>query len=251
MGGETRRLFAPSLPPAGGEVTLDGQAAHHARVLRLAPGDPVRLFDGQGAEAAGTIARAERDAVVCEVGPAVRVADEGPRVVLVQAMAKGDKLDGIVRMATEIGVCAIHLAETERTVSRPDARRAARRVERLSRVAREAARQARRAQVPEVRPPAALSDVASRPPEGALRLLLWERAEQALDTVPFERTAEVWLGIGPEGGLSEAEAATLQQAGWRAVGLGPTVLRVETAAPVAVALVMDHLGLLRPDGKSR
>ncbi len=242
-----RRLFAAELPEAGGRVELDQAAARHARVLRLAPGDPVRLFDGQGREAEGRVVALLPDRLSCEVGPAARVAP-GPRVVLVQSMPKGGKPEGIVRMATELGVAEVRLALSARSVARPDVSRAAARLERLVRVAREAARQAGRADVPVLVEPAPLVEVAAQAPETAWRLVFWEGARVPLGGPP-DGTREAWIVVGPEGGLGEAEVEALAETGFSPVRLGPTVLRVETAAPVAVALVMDRLGAF--DGSAR
>lgn len=241
---EPRRLFASALPERGGEVVLDQEAGHHAHVLRLAAGDPVVLFDGRGHEASGRV-RAVSDRVVCEVGPPREGAAPPSEVVLVLGLPKAGKLDGIVRMVTEAGATAVHLALTDRAVARTvDAKRTEARMARLRRVAREAARQAGRADVPRLEPPAPLSEVlAQRPPEATL-LVADPRASQPLAEaaapVSPARSGATWVVVGPEGGLSPDEHAALEAAGGLPVRLGPHVLRVETAAPVAVALVVGR-----------
>ena len=237
---ERRRLFAARLPEGGGPVVLDGAVARHARVLRLEVGDVVRLFDGSGVEADAQVTLVGERRVECEADVPVEAAAEGPRVVLIQCVPKGAKLDGIVRMTTELGVSAIHLAVSERSVARPDAARAHARVERLARIAREAARQAGRASVPPVVPPAPLAETLLRPPRGATRIALWERAAHPLPaTIPG---SEVWVLVGPEGGLSESEVGHLEAASFAIARLGRPILRVETASVVAVALLLDRLG---------
>ncbi|MFW6049602.1 MAG: RsmE family RNA methyltransferase [Myxococcota bacterium] len=239
--GEARRLFAASLPVGGGEVHLGQDAARHARVLRLAPGDPVVLFDGEGREAHGRIVSLDEEAMRCEVEAPREVASEGPRVVLLLATPKAGKLDTIVRMATEAGAAAIHMVHTERAVGRLDARRAATRMERLGRVAREAARQAGRANVPELRAPEPLADVLTRVPPASLRLLADAAARGGVGDAATVGGDEAWVVVGPEGGLTDRERARLVEAGFVPVRLGPHVLRVETAAPVAVAMALDRL----------
>jgi 16S rRNA (uracil1498-N3)-methyltransferase len=234
-----RRLFVRRLPELGGVVTLDDATARHARVLRLRAGAPVRLFDGAGREADARIVSIDEGPAVCEATLPEARPDERPRVVLVQAMPKGSKLEGIVRMATELGVAEIHLATSGRTVARPDEHRAQKRADRLARIAVEAARQAGRAVVPEVVPPAQLMDVAARAPEDAWRVVLWERSDRRLEAPPG--AASAWIVVGPEGGLASAEVDALESAGFRSASLGTSILRVETAAPVAVALVLDRL----------
>lgn len=240
-----RRLHAEALPPDGGAVELGGDAARHAKVLRLSAGATVVLFDGEGHEADATIdAIGER--VRCTAGPRRDARPDRPRVVLCQALPKGGKLDDIVRATTELGVAAIHLAHGARSVARPDEGRADKKLGRLAKIAREAARQSERADVPEIVAPAPLDDVAARAPAEAAKIALVVGAAASLDEALPPEAPEVWLVIGPEGGLAEAEVEALRARGFAAAGLGSAVLRVQTAAPVAVALAMARLGGLRP-----
>lgn len=235
---EVRRLFVASLPDLGGVVRLDDATARHVHVLRLREGDPVRLFDGSGQEADARILSVE-GGVTCEAAMSEARPEEGPRVVLVQCLPKGSKLDSLLRMAVEIGVAEVHLAVSGRSIARPDDRRAVKRSERLGRVAVEAARQARRTVVPAVVPAAELMDVAARAPGTAHRVVVWEGSRDPLN-VPAG-TRDAWVVVGPEGGLARAEVDALADAGWTTATLGPSVLRVETAAPVSVALLLDRL----------
>lgn len=219
-------------------MTLDPAALKHARVLRLALGDAVLLFDGHGEEARATIV-AMNDALVCDAAPSETTDRRDPRIVLVQGMPKGSKLDGIVRGATEIGVSEIRLAITERAISRPGEERAASRLERLARIAEEAARQSGRSSVPTLVAPQSLGRACEAPPEAA-KLIFWEGAQLA----PLPDLAGLSLAfvvVGPEGGLSEEEVEGLVRAGYSAVGLGPGVLRTETAALVAPAIVLERM----------
>lgn len=238
-----RRLFARALPPSGGEVRLAPAAARHAKVLRLSVGDAVVLFDGAGMEAEGRVEALDGE-VVCRVGAARVAARAGPAIVLCQCLPKGGKLDDIVRASTELGARAVHLVTSERTVPRLDDARAEKRLERLAAVAREAARQSGRADVPDLLAPAPLAEVLARAPEEATRVAFAPEGERALEGVAPCRAA--WVLVGPEGGLAAPELDLARAAGFAVVGLGPTVLRVETAAVVALALVSHHLGGLRP-----
>lgn len=236
-----RRLFARSLPSGGGEVRLDPAAARHARVLRLREGDSVVLFDGAGAEAEATVLSIG-DEVRCQVRAPSRERREGPTVVLCQCLPKGKKLDDIVRATTEIGVAAIHLITSERAISRPDEERADKRLERLGAVVREAARQSGRALLPDVLAPAPLAEVLARAPEDAARLAFAPGGAGTLESACPSGARAAWVLIGPEGGLAPEEIDLASRLGFAIVGLGPTVLRVETAAPVALALVLHELG---------
>lgn len=219
---------------------LSPDAARHAKVLRLGPGDPIVLFDGRGRRASGRIDAFVEGTVVCEVGPATAEAAEAgsPRLHLVQGLPKGSKSDDIVRIATELGVAGIHLVSTRNAVVRLDEERGDRRRERWVRIAVEAARQCERDDVPEITGPEPLFDAVRRAPEGALRLVACGRSGTPLGEV---RAEEAWIVVGPEGGLAPDEVDALVAQGFRAVSFGPTVLRVETAVPVVLGVVADRL----------
>lgn len=239
-----RRLYAGAL--GAGEVVLDAAQARHARVLRLRAGDRVVLFDGRGLEADAIVGAIGEDGVRCEAEAPRAIAHAGPRVVLCQCLPKGGKLEDIVRACTELGVAAVHLVASERSVPRPDAARVDKRLERLARVAVEAARQSGRSDVPDVLAPAPLEAVLARAPEEAARVAFAPGGGVPLRDACAREAPSAWVLIGPEGGLSPAELERAGAHGFSAVDLGPGVLRVETAAPVAVALVTERLGGLRP-----
>jgi 16S rRNA (uracil1498-N3)-methyltransferase len=159
---------------------------------------------------------------------------------LVQCLPKGGRIDDIIRMTTEIGVAAIHLALAERSVARPDRERGPQKAERLHRVAMEAARQSEQDYVPDVEPPVPLGDVLRRAPPGAAKVALLARHGHAELPVP-PGTEELWLAVGPEGGFSPGDQVELAAAGFISGGLGRSILRTETAAVVGVALGIDRL----------
>jgi 16S rRNA (uracil1498-N3)-methyltransferase len=217
---------------------LGAEAAHHARVLRLAIGDAVILFDGRGRECDARLVALDAESLRCEAEPPREGATMTRRVILVQCLPKGDKIEAIVRMATELGVAEIALAHGARSVARPDAKRAEAQRERLERIAREAARQSEQASVPAITAPVALREAAARAPGAALRFALVPGAGTPLAACLARASddAEIWLVIGPEGGLAPDEIAALDALGFALAELGSSTLRVETAAPVAVAL---------------
>jgi len=234
-----RRFWAKALPDEGGALALDAGTARHARVLRLRVGETIRLFDGAGREASARIERVSDGELLCHATASETVATAGGRIVIVQATPKGDKLDTIVRMSTELGVSAIQLATSERTVGRIEGSAVVKRLERLCRIAREAARQSGRAQIPDVLPPVPLLEAAARAPEAAARIVMWEESQQPLPTRIDAACA--WIVIGPEGGVSEAEISRLTELGFGHRRMGQSVLRVDTAAAVAVALIIDRM----------
>jgi 16S rRNA (uracil1498-N3)-methyltransferase len=234
-----RRLFCPTSLAEGTGFSLGEAAAQHARVLRLAAGEKVELFDGLGHLLAARIDRlAKADLLCTALSPAV-FTPRGPEVVLVQCLPKGKKLDDIVRMTTELGVAAIHLAVSERCVVQKSTR-ADHKIERLVRIAREAARQSEQAYVPEITEPSSLESVLARAPAGAERAALTERSDAGFSVSPG--AASLWLVVGPEGGLSSRDREILSHAKFVSHGLGRAILRTETAAVVGVGLGISALG---------
>jgi 16S rRNA (uracil1498-N3)-methyltransferase len=244
MTDELRRIFAAALPAANGEVVLDEEAAQHVRVLRLRPGAQVQLFDARGGAALATLREVSRARVICDA--LARTLVPAPEAVLhlVVCLPKGKKLDDITRALTELGVSSLRLACSERSVPRPND--SALRLERLERIAREACAQSGQARAPELHAPTLLAEAASQAPLGARRFVFWEQGGAPLPRdIGAGHGREVWAVIGPEGGLSEAEVAALAGLGYASIGLGPAVLRVQTAAPVIAALLLERLGRLQ------
>jgi len=240
-----RRLFAPELPPAGGLIELPDESARHARVLRLVAGQRVELFDGRLGQADAVIEALSRERIVCRTQPRQLLPAPAPALHLVLGVPKGSKVEDVLRMLAELGVASLHLAQCERSV--PRAGDAPARMARLARVALEACAQSGQPLATTVLAPAPLLQVADAVPGAARRLVFWERARTALDAAlaGAQSGPEVWAVVGPEGGLSEREVAELQARGFAAVGLGSALLRVETAAPVAAALLLDRMGRLQ------
>jgi 16S rRNA (uracil1498-N3)-methyltransferase len=238
--------FFAGAPEPGEMVVLEAEEARHAlRSLRLRPGQEFSSSDGRGAAVRCRIVRVEGNRVEGEVVERTLDRPAEPRLTVVLAPPKGDRLAWAVQKLTEVGVDEIRLAETDRSVRRWSGPRGARAGHRLEAVAREAAKQSRRRFLPEVgRPEAwdeALRDTASR----GVVVVLWERAETPLsEALPGSPPAELAVAVGPEGGISEAEARAAEVAGARLASLGPRVLRTETAAVVGAALALARYGRL-------
>ena len=237
---ERVRVDPADLQRADG-VAVVGERAHHLlRVSRVREGDVVLAFDGTGFERAGRVARAGRDDLVLgwEGDPRQGVVGDAARVRWIQAIPKGDKMDGIVRQAVELGVMAIVPVFSERSVPREVAARGPARVVRWQRIAEEACRQCGRADVPTVEAPRALEDVlAERSDEH--RLFAWERATTPLPAAIASMSPAAGFAVlaGPEGGFGDAEAEDVVAAGFVAVSVGPRILRAETAAPAILAMI--------------
>lgn len=222
---------------ADSEVALPTQAGEHvARVLRLAAGDPLTLFNGDGADYTATITDVGKRGVQVQVQDRQAVDRESPlRLTLAQGVARGEKMDLIVQKATELGVARIVPLLTERSEVRLDPARAEKRLAHWRAVAASACEQCGRARLPEILPAQALSAwLASLDGDAAMRLaLLPEAAASARELCPDGKGA--LLVVGPEGGLGERDVALLSEAGFTGLRLGPRILRTETAGLAALA----------------
>ncbi len=234
---------------AGERLVLTGpEGRHAATVRRLRAGEQVDLCDGRGGRARCTVAQVAADEVVCDVLERTQEAPPSPRLVLVQALAKADRGELAVELATEVGVDEIVPWAAARSVVRWEGARGRRAIERWRAHAREAGKQSRRAWLPQVSEVHTTAQVVDRL-RGARALVLHEQAEVPLPQVDLDGVAEVALVVGPEGGLTEQELVRL---GGTAVRLGPHVLRTSTAGAVAAALVSARTGRWEaPGGGSR
>lgn len=237
------RFYCRAALSPGAHLELPEPVARHAvRVLRMAPGASLVLFDGRGGEYTARIERIERDRVHVELGAWRDVEREAPlSVTLVQALQAGDKMDFTIQKAVELGIREIVPVESRRSVMRLAGERAAKRVAHWQGVAASACEQCGRNQVPMVAPLEKLENWLARPVRpGSLRLMLAPDAAVSLSAlVP---ATDIQLLIGAEGGLDPLEMAAAQQAGFQAVRLGPRVLRTETAGLAALAALQTLWG---------
>jgi 16S rRNA (uracil1498-N3)-methyltransferase len=236
------RVFVEAPLARDGRVRLTGSAAAHvSRVLRLRTGDGLTLFNGSGGEFAATIEAIAKDAVTVAVGEARPAERESPlTLTLAQGISRGERMDLVVQKATELGVTTLAPLLTERSVVRLDAVQAARKAGHWRAIALAACEQSGRNRPPRLLPPATLGEFlqAGGP---ATKLLLCPAAVLRIADVP-RPGGEVQVLIGPEGGLTEEEQARAQAAGFIGVRLGPRVLRTETAAIAALALLQREFG---------
>ncbi|MEZ5615701.1 MAG: 16S rRNA (uracil(1498)-N(3))-methyltransferase [Rhodocyclaceae bacterium] len=238
------RFFCPQPLASHGLAELPPDAAHHAlRVLRLAVGDAVTLFNGEGGEYPGRIAEAGR-AVRVRLDERCDIERESPlEVSLAQALPSGDRMDFVVQKAVELGVARIQPLLATRCVVRLSGERAVRRTAHWRQVAVSACEQCGRDRIPEIAPILDLRQWLGRLPQDneIIRLLLSPQGGRRLRELAGCR--RVLLLVGPEGGFAEEEAAAARAAGFAACALGPRILRTETAGPAALAA----LGALHGD----
>ncbi|MFB4315416.1 16S rRNA (uracil(1498)-N(3))-methyltransferase [Actinomadura sp. 21ATH] len=224
-------------------VVLDGaEGRHAATVKRLRPGERVDLTDGAGLLAECVVAAADRSTLTLDVLERHRHPAPEPRLVVVQALPKGDRGELAVETMTEAGVDEIVPWAAARCVTqwRPERREKA--LGRWRSTAREAAKQARRSHLPEVAGLATTAGVAARLAAAGTGLVLHEEAAGPLSAVRPPAAGEIVVVVGPEGGITEDELAEFAAAGARAVRLGPTVLRTSTAGVAAAAVLLAATG---------
>jgi 16S rRNA (uracil1498-N3)-methyltransferase len=237
------RFHCPFPLAPGSQVELPDEAAHHAiKVLRLAVGDEVDLFDGQGGEWRGRLGRAGK-AVTVQLHSFADGERESPlAITLVQGLPAADKMDWIVQKSVELGVAAIRPVAMRRSVIRLSGERMERRVAHWQAVAVAACEQCGRNRVPAVGMlidlPQFLGEI---PAQNALRLMLAPGVVSPLTALP-KPTGPVSLLIGPEGGFEEGELAAATFAGFQPVSLGPRILRTETAGLAALAALQALWG---------
>lgn len=234
-------LTAEATHVAPGEiVTLSGPEAKHAVVRRVRIGEAVTAGDGEGVLLGGEVVEVSPTGVVIAVRERVQHPAPAQRIVLAQALAKGDRDELAVQAACELGADGIVPWQAARSVSRWDGTKSQKGRERWESIVREAAKQSHRAWVPYVAPAATTAQLAARAERERL-LLLDPAATVPLSVlVPDER--DVVIVVGPEGGIAPEESDTLVKAGAERVRLGSTILRTSTAGPAAIAVLSAVLG---------
>jgi 16S rRNA (uracil1498-N3)-methyltransferase len=225
----------------GSQITIGGRAAHYlGRVLRLAVGDVIVLFNGDGHDYVAELVRAGKNELSLSLTsrlPATR--EPGIRITVVQAISRGERMDQTLQKCTELGTAGFQPLLSERVEVKLNADKLLKRVEHWQGVVISACEQSGRAVIPEVLDPVSFHEWIATNKDDC-RLLLAPGAEKSLARVEF--SGQVQLAVGPEGGFSESELELAAAHGVVAVSLGPRVLRTETAAPAAVAVIQALAG---------
>ena len=235
------RFFCPDGLQPDSEMILPAAVAHHAeRVLRLAVGEGVTLFDGRGGECDAVLVALGRQPLA-RLGPRRAVERESPlAITLVQALAAGDKMDWVVQKAVELGVAAIQPVAAERSVLKLAGERAAKRVAHWQQIVVSACEQSGRNRVPEVAEILPLARWLGTPFAGRRLILAPGDAGALVRMAPPDGPLAVL--VGPEGGWSPAELGLAMRAGCDPLALGPRVFRSETAGLAALAALQTLWG---------
>jgi len=244
------RFFIRREKIQGASAALTGRELDHLRrVLRLAVGDAVTLFDDAGWEHEAVIRDLHADRGDLEIRRSYEAGKESPLdLTLALGLTKGDKMDFVVEKATELGVSSILPFTSSFTVPKLDDRKIAQRSERWRKIALSAVKQCGRTEMPEILPLCEFSQMVAGADAHALKLLFWEKeTAQTLGPVHESNTGArtLLIVIGPEGGLSRAEAELALARNFYSVCLGRRILRAETAALTALSLVQFLWGDLR------
>jgi 16S rRNA (uracil1498-N3)-methyltransferase len=232
----------------GETVVIKGPDVHHMRkVLRLSKGDIIGLLNGRGNSATAQIILAEPDRVTVQIltcshhsGPFRR------KLIIAQSFLKDRKMDHLVRQMTELGATIWIPFCSDRSVSRPDSHRLRKRLERWSKISRESLKQCRRGRVMAIEPAESFQDVLLKAQASELRILFWENETHTMDHTKMisqcTQIKQIFAVLGPEGGFSSTEVDLARAHGFVTASLGPRILRAQTAAVAAVAILQFLYG---------
>jgi 16S rRNA (uracil1498-N3)-methyltransferase len=243
-----RRFFIEPFAATGPTAVLSKTDSKHiSSVLRLKSGTGIVLFDGTGTEYEAEIVSASPDRVSVSLLKRIASNSESPvSITVAQGFLKEKKMDDLIRGLTELGINRWMPFFAERSVPRPSAQRLSTRTDRWRTIAREALKQCRRSRLPEILPAGSLNDVIALSVESELKIAFWEKAVESIPAVLNSETGEVhrriFILLGPEGGLTDTEIQSAATAGFKAVTLGPRILRAETATVAACSLIQFLLG---------
>lgn len=229
----------------GEQIVLTEDAHHITHVLRMKPGTRLTVCDGQGTDHQVRIVSVDEQAVVCQIeSSAPSLAEPDIKITLFQGLPKADKMEWILQKGTELGITTYVPVEMKRSVAHIEPKKEARKLERFRKIAESAAKQSGRGIIPEVESACMLDRVLARVHDFNLFLVPYEDAldhslKQILNGLS-EKPRTVGILIGPEGGIDPAEVDALVQQGAVLTGLGPRILRTETAGPMAAAVILYH-----------
>ena len=225
------------------DVSLTGENAQHAKVLRLKPGETVLLCDGEGREAVCKVASTD-GWLLRAMERRESQSEAAVKVSVYMALPKADKLEHVIQKATELGAYEIVTFPSARCVSRPDEKSLKKKLERWEKIAASAAEQSGRGRIPKVLVLGSFSEALTRAAQADKALMFYEHEEaltlkMALSSGGY---STVSLLTGPEGGLEEAEVAQAREVGLQVCTLGRRILRCETAPLCALSAVMYDAG---------
>lgn len=242
----TPRLYQPVALQTGDIIELDAQATSHVtRVLRLKQNDSVIVFNGEGGEYSGVLETIAKRIARVRLVEYRQTDNESPlSIQLFQGISRGERMDFTLQKSVELGVHDIYPVYTQYSAVHLEGERAMKKRHHWQGVVNSACEQCGRNRVPRTHEPTTLKERmnALTPGPGDISIVLDHRAERAISGIDKPVSSKVSLVVGPEGGLSEEELDWLTELGCIGVRIGPRVLRTETAALTAIALIQSQWG---------
>ncbi|MHB9098837.1 MAG: 16S rRNA (uracil(1498)-N(3))-methyltransferase [Syntrophales bacterium] len=241
------RIYLPQPLDTGDTCAVTAEQARYlGSVLRMRAGEPILVFNGTPWEYEAVVRQAA-EGMAIEITGRRAMPSDGIEVTLCQAIPKAEKMDGIIRHATELGVGRIIPFLAERSVPRWPAAKWPQKRERWQKIALEAARQSGRIDIPEIGGIASFAEMLDSARSGEMKLIPWEEESglgirEILRDPRYDGMKSFHLVIGPEGGFGKEEIDRARGAGFLSVSLGRRVLRVETAALAVLAILQYERG---------
>jgi 16S rRNA (uracil1498-N3)-methyltransferase len=248
-----RRFFLDPAAIQDGQATITGTEANHIKnVLRLKPRDRICLVNGLGREFEAEIVQISAGEVrVCVVKETLLPIRNKPRFLFAQAMLKDGKMDDLLRQLTEVGIDEWIPFFSRRSIPKPDPSRIAGRYERWGKIVKESVKQCRRTELPRLHEPVTMERIIEIGRSCDLKIIFWENetgaAKESLDPMRGKDCRNILAVVGPEGGFDPDEVKEAQQNGYISLGLGPRILKAETAALAAAVLIQYVFGDMGAD----
>jgi 16S rRNA (uracil1498-N3)-methyltransferase len=238
-----RRFFVPQDSIREGIAILPADQVHHLRhVLRIRHGEEVEIFDGKGNGYWGEVEFRGSGVGIGRL-QSLPVRESSLRLILAAALIKPAKFEWMLQKATELGVDDVVPLNTRLSDLQIPAAKIAQRLDRWDRIAKEASKQSRRFTAPSIHPPVQFSDfLAAEEYLACMRILFYEKSQELWQPNSVIPANGIVLCIGPEGGWAESEIEQARDAGCKLFGLGPRILRAETAAIATLSIIQHHLG---------
>lgn len=242
-----RRFYIHNDQIQANHVLISGSEAHHmAVVLRLSPGDIVTLITSTSAVWEARIEAVTAQAVQLKLLTQIPGSQSPTKIVIAQALLKARKMDRLVRQLTELGIAGFAPFFSSRSIPTPHPSKMKARHERWMRISREAAKQCGCSRLPEIYPATDFQSLMTMAIPADRKIIYWEskagNAVRPVDLEPVTKPSHIFLVLGPEGGFTLDEVTMAEESGFKTAGLGPRILRAETAALAAATLAQHWWG---------
>jgi 16S rRNA (uracil1498-N3)-methyltransferase len=249
-----QRYFIEELDPNSGQINISGEDVKHiSKVMRMSPGDMILCTLTSGKTCRVEIQEITNELVICNVIEWIDETNELPiKVVIASGLPKGDKLEYIVQKGTELGASGFVPVIADRSIVKWDEKKSQKKLERLQKIAKEAAEQSHRSFLPIIHDSKKLKDIIAFSKEFTHKVVAFEEKAKQGEVSALAKVLQTTVSgdsllcvFGPEGGLSSSEIDELEKNGFISCGLGPRIMRTETAPLYALAAVSYQLELLR------